>query len=179
MWFIKCRLPLRRGFVRFIVKVSVTDLFYDDDNNSHLSSVVLSFNRPTILLRRRPVTTAINSSLADKWNLSSIGSGLNVLSVGLLQFSACWSRWYSSTRSPVHPEWCRPSALQYSPSRPHYTVLRSLHWLSVRQSVVSKTAAFVWKCFHGNALHYLAELVVSRPLLRRVVSNFVPRLLVS
>ena len=39
-------------------------------------------------------------------------------------------------------------------------VLASLHWLPVRQWVVFKMAVLVWKCLHGVAPHYLANLCV-------------------
>jgi len=39
-------------------------------------------------------------------------------------------------------------------------VLATLHWLPVRQRVVFKTAVLVWKCLHGEAPRYLADLCV-------------------
>jgi hypothetical protein len=39
-------------------------------------------------------------------------------------------------------------------------VLASLHWLPVRQRVTFKTAVLVWKCLHGEAPRYLADLCV-------------------
>jgi len=41
-------------------------------------------------------------------------------------------------------------------------VLAELHWLPVRQRVTFKTAVLVWKCLHGEAPSYLAELCVRR-----------------
>ena len=39
-------------------------------------------------------------------------------------------------------------------------VLEDLHWLSVSQRVVFKTALVVWKCVHGVAPAYLSDLCV-------------------
>ena len=45
--------------------------------------------------------------------------------------------------------------------RDHITpVLAALHWLPVRQRVIFKTAVLVWKCLHGAAPRYLADLCV-------------------
>jgi len=45
--------------------------------------------------------------------------------------------------------------------RDHITpVLRSLHWLPVRQRIFFKTAVLVWKCIHGVAPPYLQEACV-------------------
>ena len=37
-------------------------------------------------------------------------------------------------------------------------VLRSLHWLPLRQRITFKTAVIVFKCLHGQAPLYLTEL---------------------
>ena len=37
-------------------------------------------------------------------------------------------------------------------------VLVGLHWLSVRQRIIYKTAVLVWKCLHDAAPRYLADL---------------------
>ena len=39
-------------------------------------------------------------------------------------------------------------------------VLEALHWLPVRQRIVFKTAVIVWKCLHGEAPVYLADLCI-------------------
>jgi len=39
-------------------------------------------------------------------------------------------------------------------------ILATLHWLPVRQRVIFKTAVLVWKCLHGAAPRYLADLCV-------------------
>ena len=39
-------------------------------------------------------------------------------------------------------------------------VLVSLHWLSVRQRIIYKTAVLVWKCLHDAAPRYLVDLCV-------------------
>ena len=39
-------------------------------------------------------------------------------------------------------------------------VLADLHWLPVRQRVIYKTVVLVWKCLHGVAPRYLADLCV-------------------
>jgi len=39
-------------------------------------------------------------------------------------------------------------------------VLEDLHWLSVSQLAVFKTALMVWKCVHGVAPAYLSDLSV-------------------
>jgi len=44
-------------------------------------------------------------------------------------------------------------------------VLRSLHWLPVRQRITFKTAVIVFKCFHGQAPLYLTKLC--RPIIIR------------
>ena len=57
-------------------------------------------------------------------------------------------------------------------------VVASLHWLPVHQQVVFKMAVLVWKCLHGAAPHYLADLCVpvawseeSRQLLRSAATG--------
>jgi len=40
------------------------------------------------------------------------------------------------------------------------SVLIGLHWLPVRQRIIYKTAVLVWKCLHGAAPRYLADLCV-------------------
>ena len=39
-------------------------------------------------------------------------------------------------------------------------VLADLHWLPVSQRVLFKTAVLVWKCLHGEAPSYLADLCI-------------------
>ena len=66
-------------------------------------------------------------------------------------------------------------------------VLRSLHWLPVRQRIFFKTAVLVWKCIHDVAPAYLQEVclpvesVPGRPRLRSVSTGCVelPRVLTS
>jgi len=39
-------------------------------------------------------------------------------------------------------------------------VLANLHWLPVLKRVIFKMAVLVWKCLHGEAPNYLADLCV-------------------
>ena len=39
-------------------------------------------------------------------------------------------------------------------------VLAHLHWLPVRQKLIYKTVVLVWKCLHGVAPRYLADLCI-------------------
>jgi len=60
-------------------------------------------------------------------------------------------------------------------------VLRSLHWLPVRQRIAFKTAVIMFKCLHGQAPLYLTELcrpISSDAWHRHLRSAFTRRLIV-